>query len=176
MELQLKYVTALQSERSSGSVGPIGIQILISVDRPLNEDDKSVIYDAENILNKGLFANCIKAQPNFEADRKQMIEELEDLFEERIFVEQIPNNYQPSDPFYALKFPWLLVTTRRGRIKLGWRKRVIEIDWSDSTVTQLAEDLFHLEEVTKIGKLVHAASLAKARQYLRTIIAAPPEL
>jgi hypothetical protein len=96
----------------------------------------------------------------------------------------IPNEYYKTDP------SWQLLKTHRGDIKIGWRKRVINIDWSNaaervysttprSEASSLSrflyslsgETLFPTEEVTKGRYFVHAWTRDKAIEYLKTIAA-----
>lgn len=80
-------------------------------------------------------------------------------------VFELPNGYWPDVPDYAelrRESPWWLVRTSAGLVKIGWRKRVIEIDWSDTPVRrELTTD-----DVTKSETLVHAYSYSKAVEYL----------
>lgn len=77
----------------------------------------------------------------------------------------LPNQYWPDTEHYAdvrRKNPWLLVKTKWGLIQLGWRKRVIEIDWSDTPIRgEVTPD-----DVTKVSTMVHAYSYEKALTYL----------
>lgn len=93
---------------------------------------------------------------------------------------KLENNYWPDCEEYAdirRKSPWWLVKTKHGLIKLGWRKRVISIDWSDtdyrSGVSQFADgrllDELTKDDVTKDESMVHAYSNHKALQYLSTL-------
>lgn len=82
-----------------------------------------------------------------------------------IFVERIPNKYWgPADPM-SLRHPWLLVTTRLGHFEIGWRKRVINIDWSRTTIGK-RPDLFLDQGVTVGDTYVHAYGYEKAGEYL----------
>jgi len=90
--------------------------------------------------------------------------------------------------------PWFELRTRRGNIVIGWRKRVIQLDWSDvlsreldrltcgirdwsnrqrvkeSTHARLdADRLFASENVTKGGSLIHAWGPEKATEYLKKL-------
>lgn len=58
------------------------------------------------------------------------------------------------------------MTTPIGHIKIGWRKRVVVIDWSETIVKENADDLFPDEDVTKVGKLIHAWGVKKATEYV----------
>jgi len=68
---------------------------------------------------------------------------------------------------------WKL-TTRVGRFKIGWRKRVIHIDWKDSKVDLTAEQLFPEEDTTKDGRMIHAWSYKKAGEYVARVLATAP--
>lgn len=67
--------------------------------------------------------------------------------------------------------PWYLAQVDDGPIlKIGWRKRVISIDWSASKKNLL--HLFESENVTKEDHLIHAWGYDKAAEYLAKIIPA----
>ena len=58
-----------------------------------------------------------------------------------------------------------LVKTPAGLIEIGWRKRVMSIDWSDTNVrAEVTKD-----EVTKDEHLVHAYTEEKALEYLKEL-------
>lgn len=82
-----------------------------------------------------------------------------------IYVEKISNDYSPDSVF-----PWYVVTTDKGRIKLGWRKRVIQIDWSDSEIDLYSNLVFGGEDVTTGEKWVHAWGYEKAAYYLKVLL------
>lgn len=78
---------------------------------------------------------------------------------------ELPNGY---DPVSRPDSHWWLVRTEQapGLIKIGWRKRVINIDWEDTGVEieELTKD-----EVTKDKTGVHAWGNAKAVEYLTAL-------
>lgn len=90
---------------------------------------------------------------------------------------ELPNGYWPrpyegmSDADYLRysrwrnESPWWLAKTPYGLIRVGWRKKVIEIDWSD---TGASCDVTR-DDVTKTGHLVHAWKLEDAITYLREL-------
>lgn len=100
--------------------------------------------------------------------RKAMIDKLTSLFVsagfDTIYVETIDNEYCSGSCYYHL--PWIVVTTQKGHIKLGWRKRVINIDWSDSNINLDGNKIFKGENVTTGEKYIHAWSYEKAIEYL----------
>lgn len=86
---------------------------------------------------------------------------------EQVDMVAIPNEYSSSE----ICGPWFNVTTSLGVIKIGWRKRVININWSDLLMKWRGEliHLFDHEEVTKDRESIHAWGYEKAEQYLRKI-------
>lgn len=85
-----------------------------------------------------------------------------------------PNEYHGGHrglpvPHYAA--PWYLVQVGDGPIfKIGWRKGVIDINWSDSKI-----DLGHLfpdEAVSKGPEYIHAYGYDKAAEYLAKLVPA----
>ena len=87
---------------------------------------------------------------------------------ETIYVEEIPNGY--CNRYCCKHLPWFVVTTKVGRITIGWRKRVINIDWEGSAITKKANELFPQEDVTKGDKLIHAWGYEKAKEYIGVLL------
>lgn len=78
---------------------------------------------------------------------------------------ELANGYWPLHPDYdEVRQPWWLFKTQVGLIKIGWRKRVIQIDWYHvkKIVTQ--------DNVTKDEGMVHAWSDTKAIEYLKELL------
>lgn len=88
-------------------------------------------------------------------------------------IYEIANGYWP-EAYHDLRRdnPWWLMKTKHGLIKIGWRKRVISIDWSDThyraekTGEGVWPDTITSDEVTKTETIVHAWSYFKALEYL----------
>lgn len=79
---------------------------------------------------------------------------------------EIRNKYWP--PAYVERIansPWWLVKTTKGIIEIGWRKRVISIDWSDTDIRKIVT----LDQVTKDETSVHAYSEEDAITYLKSL-------
>lgn len=77
--------------------------------------------------------------------------------------QQIPNEYGSE----SYRGPWFMVRTEVGRIQIGWRKRVIDIDWSAT-----GRDLLHLfgdSKNTKSPINIHAWNYSQAVDYLTRI-------
>ncbi len=84
-------------------------------------------------------------------------------FESKKCIE-LANQYWPAT--YLLKRaqdPWWMIETQYGYITIGWRKRVISIEWdfADCIVTE--------DDVTKATNYVHAYKEEKAIEYLKNL-------
>jgi len=65
----------------------------------------------------------------------------------------------------APRLCWWFVKTNRGWIKLGWRNRVIHIEWKDTDIRKIVTE----DNVTKNTTCVHAWIIEKAIEYLRSL-------
>jgi hypothetical protein len=77
---------------------------------------------------------------------------------------QLENHYWPSA--YAAEAavsPWWEVFSEIGRIRIGWRKRVISISWESTDIRSILTE----DDVTKSETLVHAWGYPKAIEYLQ---------
>jgi hypothetical protein len=74
----------------------------------------------------------------------------------------IPNGYCPCN----VCPPWFEVTTDVGIITIGWRKRVINIEWGNNNYLHL----FKAEDVTKDEHGIHAWGYERAIEYLGRIV------
>lgn len=83
-----------------------------------------------------------------------------------VIINEIPNQYDSNSSYSR---PWASCRLRTGTLVLGWRKRVIHIDWSGIEGKPDLQMLFASEEVTKEPTFVHAWSREKAIEYLRLL-------
>jgi len=152
-----------------GTRGRFELEILVDINRELTEtDNRNLREHAENIM-KSLQEETINLDPQSKADALEQKTELLQAFGDRaIYVEEIPNGY--CGEYCCKHLPWFVVTTTKGRITIGWRKRVIQIDWHDSEIEASAEELFPDEDVTKYDNLIHAWGYDKAKEYIETIL------
>lgn len=85
-------------------------------------------------------------------------------FDQRTLVfESVPNEYCSCEQCA----PWFDVVTSFGTMKIGYRKRVILMDWSN-TGWDIAE-LFNKEQVTKGPGYIHAWGSDQATEFLQRI-------
>lgn len=154
---------------SRGTNFSIDMEILMDVNRELTDtDENNLRVFTENIV-KSIHEESIHLNPESKKQAEKERTEILSIFGNRsIFVEEIPNGYCPN---YCCKhLPWFVVTTSKGRIKIGWRKRVISIDWQDSIIDKTSEGLFPNEDVTRYDKVVHAYGYEKAKEYIDVLL------
>jgi len=164
------------SQQSWGGKGHSGVALLVKSPTPLGD-----AYDENYSWTLGLVGDAMKQVElhNHREDPERPKREAkirEDLLKcftkisttsrygQAVYVREIPNEY-----WGEMGEPWLIVTTEIGHVKIGWRKRVIEIDWSDTDIKSSAEDLFPDENVTKIDKMIHAWGYEKATEYIKKL-------
>jgi hypothetical protein len=105
--------------------------------------------------------------------RENMKAKFKEIFEKagfkKITLWATPNKYCSCDHCA----PWFKVYTKFGIINIGWRKRVINIDWKGLDVNpSLREEILSLfteEDVTKGDNNIHAWGWEKAEEYLTKI-------
>ena len=86
--------------------------------------------------------------------------------------ELLPNGYWCDDCYSHI--PWFLFHTIDGDIIMGWRKRVISIEWQENYKSFDMNKLFGNEDVTKWKKGgkrgIHAWGKEKAYEYLKKVL------
>lgn len=83
------------------------------------------------------------------------------LFPQGCSAVRVENKYSNRSPNR-----WYYVYTNVGAIMIGWRARVILIDWTNSVIEQNAKELFPEFDTTKIDKSIHVWSLQDAQQVI----------
>jgi len=163
--------TLLYSSEEFGNQGAFGIKILVAADKlpDLKSDAiRDALYTAVGLVSSEIKAAIIELNPEEKEFTEKEREQLLSVFPEHIFYEAIPNGY--CSDWCCRHKPWYIVTTKVGHFKIGWRKRVIEIDWSKIRNPQKAKDLFPAEDVTKGDYYIHAWSVKDAKKYIDKIL------
>lgn len=166
----MSELTDYQNAYKQESFGrPFNFGIRIDVDSPCGVTERvrrlcyKVAAELEQAITRDFYANNADARKESDQERAALVA----LFgNETVYVEPIPNGY--CSLACCEHRPWFIVTTKIGRIKIGWRKRVINIDWSETLAPKTAT-LFPSENVTKGEKSIHAWGYGKAREYIATI-------
>lgn len=163
----MKYEQLYKSEGLGGRFD-FGIELNVAGPHIGSTEVKRAARQAAELIEQAVtrefYANDKDAQ---ESARLEKLELLNCFPLKPIFAKSISNEY--CSRACCEHRPWFLVTSTIGEIKVGQRKRVIVIDWSNSIVTTTAEDLFPGEDVTKIASSIHAWSYDKARIYIEKL-------
>ena len=156
--------------QARGSKMSIDLEILLDAGRALTENDERNIRECAEKLAAVINGESIRLNPD---SQKQALEDKQGILEafgsRNIYVEEIPNGY--CSDYCCKHLPWFIVTTNKGRIKIGWRKRVIHLEWTDTIIKEDAETLFPSKDVTKYDKVIHAWGYEKAKEYLNKLLA-----
>ncbi|MBQ2835311.1 MAG: hypothetical protein IJE68_00520 [Clostridia bacterium] len=128
------------------------------------EDVKTGRFDTIN--GKIAHRECAK-QYEHEREIDRIIHQImEFIYEDGLTFELLPNGYC-SQPCCAHK-PWFLCHTPDGDIEIGWRKRVISIEWKDN-FKPFDMSIFESEDVTKWKRGIHAWGSDKAYEYIKKV-------
>lgn len=155
------------------SFGPVSIITLVSVDinRPITYDEQDLVSSLCSQLQVLINKNNLLMNKEYMvgiAENKTKL--LECFGDNLVYVKEVPNEYYSENIE-----PWYIVTTSVGPIKIGWRKRVINIDWSESDVKEVGKVLFKGEETTgtydyEYSKYIHTWSYEKAKEYVQKLL------
>lgn len=159
-------------ELAGVSYGSVGVAIFVKMsDRKLSEEDGLGIRRAHDLIRESLALVSAQRDPRGLEKRAQYRYEIEKIYRdagiEAIYLEELPNGYCP-DPC-CLNKPWFRVTSRIGHVVIGWRKRVMSIDWKDSTIKKSGVDIFPDESTTRSETGIHAWTVEKATEYIRRL-------
>lgn len=162
---------SLYKRMEFGEGGTFELEITVGADKlPDLESDsiRDAAYKAADLVREAVLTDMMKADPRAQQRAASQREELLSLFPEPIFVEEIPNGY--CSQWCCKHLPWFSVTTRVGRFQIGWRKRVIHLEWTETRGTKTAKELFPDEDVTKEGRTIHAWGYEPAARYIARIL------
>lgn len=146
-----------------------GIEVRVALDRELNENDKKATYKLEDLIEDAVMRETVRVSPDEQRERDAEKEHFLACFPDGMLIlaEAIPNGY--CSRWCCEMSPWYKVTTPKGVVIIGWRKRVIELSWEDR-VNIDAANLFPDEQPTKIGRMIHAYGYDKAKQYISRLL------
>lgn len=166
----MDYQQAYKSE-SLGDAFSVGIDLRVASPVGVSEGVTRAAYKAAELLEEAItrdfYASDKEAQERAAEERRQLLACFGSAL---IYVEPIPNGY--CNKACCEHRPWFRVTTKIGPITIGWRKRVIVVDWNNSVLNEEAQKLFPDDQTTKAGCMIHAWSYEKAREYLAALFAA----
>lgn len=163
MRLEYKSVAKIESFGKHS----IGVNIQIAVHRKLFDDEQYQIDETARNIIRLIDEYTILNNQEYKDEIVDTKTKLLACFNSPIYIKTIPNEYTTSK---LNLYSWYSVTTPKGIIKIGWRKRVINIDWTESDIKSKSEDLFKEEDTTKYDKVVHAWGYDKAREYINKLL------
>lgn len=162
------YEVAHSEEWWAGSMlGKFAILVKLS-NRQLGEHDD--FYDVARQIRRKLDTVSAELDPKGPAEREAYKVEIADIYQragvEAIYMEPLRNGYCPEP--CCLNKPWFRVTSKIGHVVIGWRKRVISIDWKDTVLKDRSgEELFPDEKVTRLETGIHAWGVDAAVKYIQ---------
>ncbi len=167
----------LSGHEQMGSDGIFGFQISVAGSILPDLDHKMIrhaAYAAMDLIQHALLARVYAEDPKKAEQAKIERLQILDCFPDKIFVEEIPNGYWTSDStgvtaYHALHLPWFIVTTEIGRFEIGWRKRVISIEWKGIPNGPNADKLFPEVTDTKWRTGIHAYNYDDAKKYIKAV-------
>ena len=173
--METENMKILSGITSSGGSGNFKGSVLIESEKydALSEESRNNICWKANdfLLATQELINMEWAKANETEERNAHAIELAELFKsagfDTIHIETIDSQYCSKACCY--KYPWVIITTKKGRIKLGWRKSVMNLDWSESDLKADGEKIFKDEDVTKGTNYIHCWSEEKAIEYLKKL-------
>ncbi len=162
---------SLYAETLWGDSGVFKVEILVGGEKLPDLDQKPIQMAALEAIAKvrsEVLAAKIAVDPKEKEKAIQERTNIISLFPDPIFVEEILNGY--CSQYCCRHLPWFKVTTKVGRFEIGWRKRVIQIDWTETRGTKTTKDLFPDENVTKSERSIHAWGLLNAKRYIAKVL------
>lgn len=80
----------------------------------------------------------------------------------------LENRYWPKHPdYFSVRSPWYLFKTPFGLLEIGWRKRVISIDWEDF---KARGQVVGEDKTTNDSSSAHAWTYEKLIEYLKELL------
>lgn len=150
-----------------------GLKLYVRIQRELTKNDSAEIRHLVGNMINALELETARLDPKMPEWKALTKGKFHEAFEVAglgpIFMEEAPNEYWLPESPEALRNPWYIVTTRLGHFKVGWRKRVIVLDWSRTIIQKIAREVFLHEDVTKEGHMIHAWGYEKLAEYLKKL-------
>lgn len=166
------------AEAKEGTKESTAVQLCLNLGRKLEEADRDIIDEAMRSMMAELHARSVMLIPENVQWKKDWIAKAVECFRlaglDPISFQEIPNEY--CGPKCCPHRVWLLMSTAEGIFKVGWRKRVMELDWRNMKGPwdrEKVKKLFEKEDVTKGEYFIHAWSYEKLVEYLKLLVSQP---
>jgi len=174
-----KTVRSIESWGHNGSQGYNhffgSVQVKCEEFDELSDEEKKNISHKVSQYLESLHEEIMKAhkrQTN-PAARINYAEKLASIFEtagfEVPYLKIVDNEYSNSYHYYDQ--PWVTLYTDKGPIKVGWRKRVIHLEWDQLHINMYADEIFPKEKTTKGPYHIHCWGEDKLSEYAKQLAA-----
>ena len=137
--------------------------------------ERMIIHKHADLIEKEIQASRKIIDPENIAWKAKWLIEAKKIFDAAGLTEaqfkEMPNRY--CGPLCCPHKVWLTVATRFGEFVIGWRKRVINIEWGVTSIRvpeSIFEKMLSNMNITHDETFVHAYSYEDAAQYLTAVI------
>lgn len=163
------HLQIVHSSESWGTPGQIHIMVLAMVPGGVTEDIRTAMMRHVYPMVHEVETMVVNKDPERIEAGERFLSRIPEIFSKAgfypIFIEKIPNEYDKAMGY----MPWVMVTTQIGHFKVGWRKRVLVLNWTKTLVHDFAERIFPKENVTKDDCEIHCWGYEKLQEYLTTV-------
>ncbi len=161
----------VHQEESWGEIGHQAVKLFVMLGRELTKNDQDAINKHMRELMIELNCETKTISPLNIKWKEEWLKGVSDAFFaaglQTDFMLEIPNEY--CGPRCCPHKVWLKVYTNVGIFKVGWRKRVIHLEWTDTNIQLTAKQLFPNEDVTKVEKMIHCYGMEKMGVYIKKL-------
>ena len=169
--------TILRHTESGRDGGDFGVKILATVKRPLSREENLALYEAEELITEAILKEDLRLDPSAQHQKNQATEVMLSLFIKGAHFRELPNGYCSRS--CCSQKPWYKVLTEIGWLTIGWRKRVMNIDWTETVVELSGEELFPVWDSTRSRKgdptrFLHVGSYEDAQKVIDQLYISAP--
>lgn len=148
-----------------------GLKIIVDQDRTLDDEDYAMCAPHIREIERLLQARTYKLDPIEQAHAAEERTKLLEAFPEAVYVQPVRNQYHGDSPYGQMR-PWFEVTTKRGIFLVGWRKRVINLDWSKTDIMSTGSEVFPEHTATIGDTYLHSSSYTYLKECVDKLMAA----
>lgn len=149
-----------------------GLSIVVDQDRKLDDEDFAACSKHIREIERVLQARTYKLDPIEQAHALEERTKLLAAFPDAIYVQPVKNQYHGDSPYGQMR-PWFEVTTKRGIFLVGWRKRVINLDWTKTDVMSKGSEVFPDHQMTMGDAYLHTGTYEYLKEAVAKLMAAP---
>lgn len=145
------------------------MDIMVDAGRQLDDADRNSCRKLAEAIRDIIEGRTIELDPEMQAASRLQRQDILECFPNSVYWIPVENGYH-GNTAYGRMFPWYRITTNRGIFTVGWRKNVINLDWSETNIKSSSDELFADEYGTKGYSYIHAYSYQKLKEYVSTLM------